>query len=87
MYDINRQVCIVSDAMEAEKASQAYCREARAKTGLAPDDSLWIPSLSCSTAYRLGELCERTSQKWAGVMDICGLLDIRTCIHKAGVVW
>lgn len=67
---------VVSDALDANQAYLAFCRELRTKRGLLPNESIWIPSLSGSDAYRLGELCERESAKWSSVVQFCHLMGL-----------
>lgn len=85
MYDINRLLVIVSDALNTELDMKEYCRKVRAEKDLSPDDTLWIPSLDGNTAHRLGELCERDTQKWTEVADICAILNINQNLLVAAV--
>ena len=76
MYDINVLMSAVDEAHEAEKDYREYARKVCKENDLAPDSTIWIPSLDGSTAYRLGELCERSTQKGYEIADICRILDI-----------
>lgn len=83
IYDISRLMSVVDEACEAEKDYQEYCRKTRTDKGLSPKSSIWIPSLDGSTAHRLGELCERSAQKWTEIADICCILDINQDLLSA----
>ena len=76
IYDIERLMRVVDEAFEAENDYQKYCREIRNKECLLSDGTIWVPSLDGNKAYRLGELCERSTQKWTEIADICNILDI-----------
>ena len=60
MYDVEKLVSIVCDYLDAEADYMKYSLDARKELGLAPDSTLWIPSLNGSKAYRLGELFEKS---------------------------
>lgn len=60
MYDVEKLVSIVCDYLDAEADYMKYSLDARKELGLAPDSTLWIPSLNGSKAYRLGELSEKS---------------------------
>ena len=76
MYDINMLITIADNALDAEHDYLTYCRDTRKELGLYPNAELWIPSLDGSKAFRLGELSERSTQKWSEVTEICNLLGI-----------
>lgn len=76
MYNINMLITIAGNALDAEHDYLAYCRDTRRELGLYPNTELWIPGLDGSKAFRLGELSERSSQKWSSVAEICNLLGI-----------
>lgn len=76
VYDINRLMGVVDEVLEAEKEYQKYCREIVADKGLPPKTSIWVPTLDGNKAHRLGELCERSTQKWTEIAEICSILDI-----------
>ena len=52
MYDVEKLVSIVCDYLDAEADYMKYSLDARKELGLAPDSTLWIPSLNGSKAYR-----------------------------------
>ena len=58
MYDVEKLVSVVCDYLDAEADYMKYSLDVRKELGLAPDSTLWIPSLNGSKAYRLGELFE-----------------------------
>lgn len=60
MYDVEKLVSIVCDYLDAEADYMKYSLDARKELGLAPNSTLWIPSLNGSKAYRLGELFEKS---------------------------
>ncbi len=76
MYDVEKLLSIVCDALDAEDELRRYNLKVRRQRGLQPGDSLWVPSLDGETAYRLGELCERCNCCWGMLSDICAMLDI-----------
>lgn len=76
MYDVEKLVSIVCDYLDAEADYMKYSLDARKELGLAPDSTLWIPSLNGSKAYRLGELFEKSGATGSILADICAMLDI-----------
>lgn len=50
MYDVEKLVSIVCDYLDAEADYMKYSLDARKELGLAPDSTLWIPSLNGSLA-------------------------------------
>lgn len=48
MYDVEKLVSIVCDYLDAEADYMKYSLDARKELGLAPDSTLWIPSLNGS---------------------------------------
>ena len=55
MYDVEKLVSIVCDYLDAEADYMKYSLDARKELGLAPDSTLWIPSLNGSKAYGFQE--------------------------------
>lgn len=76
MYDVEKLVSIVCDYLDAEADYMKYSLDARKELGLAPDSTLWIPSLNGSKAYRLGELSEKSGATGSILADICAMLNI-----------
>lgn len=77
MFDVEKLVSIVCEVLENENEMRKHNREmrrARGKIGAAA--CIWIPSLDGSTAYRTGELSERSAEGWRRLSDICDMLDI-----------
>lgn len=73
---IDMLINVVSDALDANQEYLAFCRKLRKKHGLLSKESIWIPSLSGSDAYRLGELCKGESAGWSNVGQICHLMGL-----------
>ena len=67
---------VVSDAMEATQEYRAFCRKLHTKHKMPLESTIWIPSLPGNDAYRLGELYERESARWASVTQICQLVGL-----------
>ncbi len=76
MYDVEKLIGIVCEWLYTEEEEKKYNLEVRKKKGYAPNANLWIPSLDGSTAYRLGELSERSTRSRMMLADICNMLDI-----------
>lgn len=76
MYDVEKLVSIVCDYLDAEADYMKYSLDARKELGLAPDSTLWIPSLNGSKAYRLGGLSEKSGATGSILADICAMLNI-----------
>ena len=85
MYDVEKLVSIVCDYLDAEADYMKYSLDARKELGLAPDSTLWIPSLNGSKAYRLGELSEKSGATGSILADICAMLDINQELLVAAV--
>lgn len=76
MYDVEKLVSIVCEYFEAVSDEEKYNLEVRKNKGYLPHTELWIPSLSGSEAYRLGELSERAAQASRDLATVCDMLDI-----------
>lgn len=76
MYDVEKLVSVVCDYLDAEADYKKYSLNVRKELELAPDSTLWIPSLNGSKAYRLGELSEKSGATGSILADICAMLDI-----------
>ena len=85
MYDVEKLVSIVCDYLNAEADYMKYSLDARKELGLAPNSTLWIPSLNGSKAYRLGELSEKSGATGSILADICAMLDINQELLVAAV--
>lgn len=85
MYDVEKLVSIVCDYLDAEADYMKYSLDARKELGLAPDSTLWIPSLNGSKAYRLGELSEKSGATGSILADICAMLNINQELLMAAV--
>ena len=62
--------------MEATQEYRAFCRKLHTKHKIPLESTIWIPSLPGNDAYRLGELYERESARWASVTQICQLVGL-----------
>lgn len=73
MYDLNKLIAMTCDILDNEKHLKEYtkhlCNEFVQK-------EIWIPGLRSSTAYRLGELVERSSEGYRRLYDVCDILNI-----------
>lgn len=85
MYDVEKLVSVVCDYLDAEADYKKYSLDVRKELGLAPDSTLWIPSLNGSKAYRLGELSEKSGATGSILADICAMLDINQELLVAAV--
>lgn len=85
MYDVEKLVSVVCDYLDAEADYKKYSLDVRKELGLAPDSTLWIPSLNGSKAYRLGELSEKSGATGSILADICAMLNINQELLVAAV--
>jgi hypothetical protein len=73
-YDVEKLVSIVCDYLDAEADYMKYSLDARKELGLAPDSTLWIPSLNGSKAYK---------NCWWPLSNPC---NARNAITDAGII-
>lgn len=76
MSKVQDLIDIVYNAFGAEIDKRNCYREFRKKYGLSPKDTIWVPALSGSDGFRIGELCGRSDRNWRMISDICDLMDI-----------
>jgi len=76
MTDVEKLVSMVCEVLESEEADKAFTLQVLKEKGLSAAESIWIPSLDGSTAYRLGELSERRNEGWRRLSDVCDMLDV-----------
>ena len=76
MYDVEKLVSIVCDYLDAEADYMKYSLDARKELGLAPDSTLWIPSLNGS---------KKSGATGSILADICAMLNINQELLVAAV--
>ena len=81
MFDIQKLIAIVTDALDDNAEMIRHNIQIRANMGLPKDALLWVPTMKGDVAYRTGELTERQGNSiYFPEITICNTLGLKAAI-------